>query len=328
MRFIRYLYQLAHTTFQPCRSWLRVGGLSFILMGGLLISPVQAALITTVAGGGNSFGDGGTATEAQLRYPSGVAVDSSGNLYIADTGNHRIRKVDTDGVITTVAGTGSSGYSGDGGAATEAQLSSPSGVAVDSSGNLYIADSGNNRIRQVDTNGVITTVAGGGFDGDGGAATSARLSYPSGVAVDSSGNLYIADKGKHRIRKVDTNGVISTVAGDGTTGYSGDFGAAAEAQLDNPSGVAVDSSGNLYIVDTRNNSIRKVDTNGVISTVAGDGTYGYSGDGGAATDAQLYNPSAVAVDSSGNLYIADTNNGRIRKVDTNGVISTVAGGGG
>jgi len=296
-------------------------------MGGFFTSPIQAYVITTVAGTGSSgySGDGGAATEAQLKSPKGVTFDSSGNLYIADYYNHRIRKVNTNGVITTVAGTGSSGYRGDGGAATEAQLNSPKGVAFDSSGNLYIVDRGNYLIRKVDTNGDISTVAGGGLGDDGGAATEAELKYPSGVAVDSSGNLYIVDTGNNRIRKVETNGVISTVAGTGTSGYSGDAGAATEAQLSSPSGVAVDSSGNLYIVDRGNNRIRKVDTKGVISTVAGGGS---SGDCDAtATDVWLGEPSGVAVDSSGNLYIAEESKARIRKVDTNGVISTVAGNG-
>ncbi len=286
--------------------------------------------ITTVAGPGDFGGDGGAAVAAWLRNPFGVAVDGSGNLYIADWSNQRIRKVDADGSISTVAGDGTEGYSGDGGAATAAQLSGPSGVAVDGSGNLYIADSGNQRIRKVDADGAITTVAGDGtegYSGDGGAATAARLADPSGVAVDGSGNLYIADRSNRRIRKVDVDGAITTVAGDGTKGYSGDGGAATAAQLSGPSGVAVDGSGNLYIADWSNQRIRKVDADGVITTVAGDGTYGFGGDGGAATAAQLSSPSGVAVDGSGNLYIADRSNRRIRKVDADGVITTVAGDG-
>ena len=288
--------------------------------------------ISTVAGGAS--GDGGAATAAQLNFPEGVALDGSGNLYIADTFNHRIRKVDSSGVITTVAGTGTSGFSGDGAAAGAAQLSRPRGVAVDGSGNLYIADSSNNRIRKIAivpgfsagilSSGVITTVAGGGSTlGDGGAATAARLNSPHDVAVDGSGNLYIADWGNNRIRKVDSSGNITTVAGSGTSGFSGDGGAATAAQLRRPHDVAVDGSGNLYIADTQNERVRKVDSSGIISTVAGTGTSGFSGDGAAATAAQLRRPRGVALDGSGNLYIADSDSARIRKVDSSGVISSV-----
>ena len=217
-----------------------------------------------------------------------MAVDASGNLYIADTGNNRIRKVSATGIITTVAGNGSAGYSGDGGPATSAQLDGPEGVAVDGSGNLYIADTCNNRIRKVSATGIITTVAGNGsagYSGDGGPATSAQLSLPAGVAVDGSGNLYIADSGNNRIRKVSATGIITTVAGNGSPGYSGDGGPATSAQLNQPAGVAVDASGNLYIADSSNNRIRKVSATGIITTVAGNGFDGYSGDGGPATSA-------------------------------------------
>jgi uncharacterized protein (TIGR03437 family) len=291
------------------------------------IRKVSNGVIATVAGSGTPgfSGDNGPATSAQLNFPSGVVVDSTGNLYIADTFNFRIRKV-SNGVIATVAGNGTSGFSGDNGPATSATLSAPWAFAVDSAGNLYIADTDNYRIRQV-SNGVIATMAGNGtpgFSGDNGPAARAQLYYPHGVAVDSAGNLYIADYGNNRIRKV-TNGVITTVAGNGTYGFSGDNGPATSAQLYNPYGVAVDSAGNLYIADANNYRIRKV-TNGVITTVAGNGTYGFSGDNGPATSAQLNFPSGVVVDSTGNLYIADTFNYRIRQV-TNGVITTVAGGG-
>jgi uncharacterized repeat protein (TIGR02543 family) len=290
-------------------------------------------IINTVAGTGTAgySGDGLAATSAQLNYPKGVAVDSSGNLYIADQLNHRIRKVATDGTISTVAGTGTAGYSGDSGVATSAQLNTPLGVAVDSSGNLYIADNSNNRIRKVAAiDGKISTVAGTGaygYSGDGGAATSAQLKSPNGVAVDSNFNLYIADYQNNRIRKVTAaDGTISTVAGTGTAGYSGDGGAATSAQLQYPQGVAVDSNFNLYIGDSTNNRIRKVAAiDSTISTVAGTGTAGYSGDGLAATSAMLNSPIGVTVDSSGNLYIADYMNVRIRKVAMDGTISTVAG---
>jgi sugar lactone lactonase YvrE len=283
------------------------------------VRKVSAGIIITVAGNGTGLysGDSGAATSAELYGPSGVAVDSSGNIYIADTYNERIRKVSTSGIITTVAGNGAATFSGDGGAATSAELHGPSGVAVDSSGNIYIADTYNERIRKVSTSGIITTVAGngtGGYSGDGGAATSAELYYPSGVAVDSSGNIYIADRNNDRIREVSTSGIITTVAGNGTWGYSGDSGAATSAELYGPSGVAVDSSGNIFFVEDGNNRVRKVSASGIITTVAGNGTGGYSGDGGVATSAELYTPYGVAVDSSGNIYIADLNNNRIRKV--------------
>ena len=285
-------------------------------------------VISTVAGGG--VGDFGYATNAALYAPSGVAMDGAGNLYIADRDNERIRKVDTNGVITTVAGNGTNGYAGDGGAATNAELANPIGVAADGTGNLYIADFINNRIRKVDTNGVITTVAGNGvkgYAGDGGTATNAELANPTGIAADGTGNLYITDSINSRIRKVDTNGLITTVAGNGVIGYAGDGGAATNAELGLPSSVAVDGTGNLYIADEFTFSIRKVDTNGVITTVAGNGAFGYAGDGGEATHAELNSPTSVAMDGAGNLYIADMHNQRIRKVDANGVITTVAGNG-
>ncbi|MDM8556471.1 hypothetical protein QUF75_17235 [Desulfococcaceae bacterium HSG7] len=291
-----------------------------------------AGIITTVAGNGASgySGDGGTATAAQLNMPYGVYADAFGNLFIADRDNHRIRKVDTSGNISTVAGNGAAGYSGDGGAATAAQLNMPSGVYADASGNLFIAERLNHRIRKVDTSGNISTVAGNGTwgdSGDGGAATAAQLNRPVGVYADVSGNLFIADMSNNRIRKVDTSGDISTVAGSGTAGYSGDGGAATAAQLNYPSGVYADAFGNLFIADANNYRIRKVDTSGDISTVAGNGTAGYLGDGGAATTKALNVPRGVYADASGNLFIADTFNNRIRKVDTSGNISTVAGNG-
>jgi len=275
--------------------------------------------ITTVAGDGTSdySGDGGPAVQAQLYYPTSVAVDGSGNIYIADF--NRIRKVDTSGTITTVAGDGTSDYSGDGGPAVQAQLYYPTSVAVDGSGNIYIADSSNNRIRKVDTSGTITTVAGDGtsdYSGDGGPAVQATLNGPYGVAVDGSGSIYIADSWNCCIRKVDTSGTITTVAGDGTEGYSGDGGPAVQATLNGPFGVAVDGSGSIYIADSWNYCIRKVDTSGTITTVAGDGTEGYSDDGGPAAQAKLNYPRGVAVDASGNIYIADTYNCCTRKVSS------------
>jgi len=287
--------------------------------------------IYTVAGGNyGDLGDGGLAVDAELSNLSAVAVDGNGNLYIADTGNNKIRKVDAvTKQISTVAGSGGYDYSGDGGSALSAQLRSPSGVAVDDTGHVYIADKYNNRIRKVDTSGKISTIAGTGgndYSGDNGPAVEAELSNPGGVAVDGNGNLYIADTGNSRIRKIAADGTITTVAGVSDYGtYSGDGGPAVDADLNGPSALAIDSAGNLYIADTENSRIRKVDTNGIISTVAGSSGDGYSGDGTPAVNAQLNEPEGVAVDGSGNLYIADTDNNRIRKVSANGKIITIAG---
>ncbi|WP_247233362.1 PKD domain-containing protein [Telluribacter sp. SYSU D00476] len=256
----------------------------------------------------------------------GVAIDGAGNLYLADQGNHRIRKVSTSGIITTVAGTGTSGYSGDGGPATEAMISQPGGIAVDGAGNLYFAD-GATRIRKVSTSGIITTVAGNGFNGcsvDGTNPTEAMLN-PNSVAVDGAGNLYIASYGCSRISKISTSGIITTVAGTGTRGYSGDGGPATEAMIGIVQHLAVDGAGNLYITDYSNARIRKVSTSGIITTVAGTGTSGYSGDGGPATEAMIGYALGVAVDGAGNLYISDQGVYRIRKVSTSGIITTVAG---
>jgi sugar lactone lactonase YvrE len=285
--------------------------------------------ISTFAGNGDAgfAGDGGAATSARLNYPYGVFVDSSTNIYIADSNNNCIRKVMASGIITKVAGCGVAGYGGDGGPAAAAYLSFPTGVALDSLGNLYIADAYNHRVREVSPSGTITTVAGNGtvgFGGDGGAATSARLRYPWGVAVDASGNLYIADAGNYRVRKV-SGGTITTVAGSGSLGSAGDGGLATTAQLSLPLRVALDSSGTIYIALFLGNSIRKV-SGGIISTVVGSGAPGYSGDGGPAITAKLNAPSDVALDDAGNLFIADSSNQRVRKV-SGGIITTVAGNG-
>ena len=290
------------------------------------VRKVLGGLIATVAGNGKFkfSGDGGPATSAALNGASGVAVDSAGNVFAADVGNHRIRRV-SSGIITTVAGNGISGYSGDQGSAAGAELFFPSAVAADSAGNIYIADTLNNRIRKV-SGGIITTVAGNGdlsFAGDNGPATSVALAYPAAIAVDSAGNIYFSDTGSGRVRKV-TAGIISTIAGNGSNTYSGDGGQATGTGLD-PNGLTVDSAGNIYIADTMNNRIRKV-SGGIITTVAGRGVGGISGDGGPATSASLNSPSDVAVDSAGNIYIADTGNNRIRKV-AGGIITTFVGNG-
>src|ERR1017187_1681268 len=289
------------------------------------IRRVSGGTITTMAGNGTATfaGDGGPAMSASLSEPFAVAVDSAGNLYIADYGNERVRKV-SGGTIMTVAGNGTLGFSGDDGTATNASIDRPEGVALDSAGNLYIADNFHSRIRKV-SGGTITTVAGnGGFSGEGVLATSATLIYPEGVAADSAGNLYVADTGNNRIRKVSA-GRITTVAGNGTSGYAGDGGPATNASLNLPSSVAVDSAGNVYVVDENNLRIRRV-SGGTISTVAGNGTSGFAGDGSTAIASSLNDPMGVAVDSADNLYIADSLNSRVRKV-SGGTITTVAGNG-
>ncbi len=283
-----------------------------------------------IAGSGVSgfSGDGGAAPAAELNGPNGVAVDSAGDVYIADTNNRRIRKVDTSGNITTVAGNGSAAYSGDGGPAIAAAIGLPYGLAVDSTANVYLSDVGNEVVRMVTRSGIITTVAGNGsfgYSGDGQPATSAKLYGPYGIALDASGNLYISDRYNFRIRMVSTSGIISTVAGSGNCCYGGDGLAATNALLYYPSGVAVDAFGGLYIADSDNQRIRKVNA-GVIATIAGNGAPGFAGDGGEATKAELYFPLGVAVDGSGNVYIADSENARIRGVNTSGVVSTLVGG--
>ncbi|GJQ59641.1 MAG: hypothetical protein SCALA701_24420 [Candidatus Scalindua sp.] len=295
-------------------------------------------IMTTIAGNGQGSanfrgdygGDGGPATEASLDNPSGVAMDTVGNIYIADMFNHRIRKVDTNGIITTIAGNGQLGNGGDGGPAIQANIANPRGVTLDLEGNIYFANNYtvHYSIKKIDITGIITTIAGNGqsgYSGDGGPATEASLGHTSDVAVDTVGNIYIAEPYNHRIRKVDINGIITTIAGSGQSGYSGDGGPATEASLNLPRGVAVDTVGNIYIADLYNHRIRKVDITGIITTVAGNGELGDDGDGGPAIDAKLTRPVAVTVDVSGNIYISQVVNERIRKVNTNGIITTIAG---
>ncbi len=291
--------------------------------------------IARVAGNGtNGFaGDGGAAASAELSSPWGIAVDKSGNVYIADEVNLRVRMVaSSNGTITTVAGDGTKGYTGDGSTAINAELSYDAAVAVDSSGNVYVSDSANQVVRKFAVGGTIATVAGsnsagGGFSGDGAAATSAQLNLPMGLALDSAGNLYIADSNNNVIREVSATGTITTLAGNTMSGYFGDGGPATSAQLQGPRAVIVDASGNLYIADSINHVVRKV-TGGIITTIAGiGGQGGFSGDGGPATQAELFYPDGLALDSVGNLYIADSLNNRVRVVTPGGIIMTVAGNG-
>ncbi len=277
--------------------------------------------ITTVAGTGwpGFSGDGGPATKAELYAPIAVAVDREGNLYISDSNNYRIRKVDKDGIITTIAGTGKSGYFGDGGPATSAQLTEPGGIAFDAKGNLYLTDY--KSVRKIDRSGTITTVAGtgqAGFSGDGGPASEAKLRAYD-LALDRKGNLYISDTENNRVRKVDKDGIITTVAGSGKRGYSGDGGPATKAALKDPWGIAVDEEGNVFFSDHHNSVVRKIDKNGTITTVAGTGKTGFNREKGPATKVMLHEPVGLFVDQdAGILYIADTFNSRIRALRLEG----------
>jgi sugar lactone lactonase YvrE len=306
----------------------------------LAVGLAAGQTITTVAGG--YVGDGGQATAAAFAYPEDVVVDSAGNLYISDLGNNRVRKVDTSGNITTYAGTGISGFNGDGELAVETQLAGVTGLALDSADNLYIAEQGNRRIRRVDkATGKITTVAGNGilgYSGDGGPAVDASFMNTWAVSFDAGGNMYITDIGSHVIRKVTADGTITTVAGNGhATGsldengepYAlGDDGSATSATLNMPRGTVVDAAGNLYIADTVNHRVRKVTPGGIITTYAGTGEPGFSEDGYAATATKIGNPRFLVLDPQGNLLIGNAGRSRIRKVDKDtGIISAFAGSG-
>lgn len=309
----------------------------------------QVNIITTIAGSNDTVGyccDGQPATDAKLYVPEYLCYDKFGNIYVADCGNFRVRKIDViTNTITTIGGNGVNGYNGDNIQATDAEIFIPEGITVDTFGNIYIADAGNNRIRKINTTtGIIATVAGvgpsgvtlGGFAGDGGLATDAQLNGPDGLAIDKKGNIYIGDYCNNKVRRIDgITGVITTFAGvqsltpytGGFVGYSGDGGEATNAVLSGPDGVFADSVGNVYICDQWNHAIRKIDiATNIISTIAGTGIAGYSGDGGPATHAQLNQPGGVDMDRQGNIFIAEYGNGVIRKIDAaTGTITTVAG---
>jgi len=323
-----------------------VGALG-LAMAAVVMAPAAMAasnnIIVTYAGNGQAgySGDGGQASAAKVYFPTGVVLDNAANIFFADTINQRVRKVNAGTVITTVAGNGSSGFSGDGGSATAAKLSYPTGVAITSGGVLYISDTGNNRVRKV-MGGVITTVAGNGgagYSGDGGPGTHAQLNLPLGLALDSSGDLFIADSGNNVIRELTPGGTISTFAGkywSGNNGGSmegendnnecklaGNSGPATRALLCFPTAVAT-SGTTVLISDTGNNQVRKV-SGGIITAFAGTGSAGFSGDGGQATSAKIHTPVGVSYDPLGDVYIIDSGNNRIRQVNASGVISTFAG---
>ncbi len=290
---------------------------------------MHGQIIITYAGTGTAgySGDGGPATNAQFQNLVGIAMDTAGNLYVPDYNNNVVRKVDTGGIITTIAGTGAAGYTGDGGPASAAKLDHPWNVFVDAPGNVYIAEQANSTIRKINTSGIITTIAGNGssgYSGDGGAATAATFNEPWGIAMSDAGDLYISDVNNNRIRKVNPFGTVSSVAGTGSFGYNGDNILATTAELSFPTGI-VWLAGKLYIADKLNNRIRVL-TGTMITTVAGTGTQGNSGDGGLATAAEIYNPAGLAADSAGNLLFTDLGNHVVRKI-TGTAISRVAGNG-
>jgi len=278
--------------------------------------------VSTFAGSGTAGFADGTGTAALFNTPSGVALDASGNVYVADRENNRIRKITPAGVVTTLAGSGTFGFA-DGAGAT-AQFRTPNGVAVDASGNVYVADVNNHRIRKITPAGVVSTFAGSGERGSAnGTGTAAQFDYPRDVATDASGNVYVADIYCGLIRKITPAGVVSTLAGSGTSGFAD--GAGTAAQFNNPLGVAIDASGNVYVGDYSNHRIRKITPAGVVTTFAGSGTAGFAN--GTGTTAQFNNPVGITLDASGNVYVADGGNHRIRKITPAGVVTTFAGSG-
>jgi len=275
-------------------------------------------------------GDGRAAVHARLDHPEGLAGDASGRLWVADSGNHRVRVVEPDGRIRTFAGTGTDGFAGDGGPAVAAHLSRPMDVALGPDGSLSIADFGNHRIRRVGPEGTIATVAGSGtpgFSGDGGPAVAARIGEAYGVAVDAAGTLYVADSSNHRVRRVGPDGTIATVAGTGEPGFSGDFGPAGIALFDSPQDLVALEDGALLVGDEHNHRVRRITADGTVLPVAGNGRAGLCGDGGPATEACLQDPEGIALGPDRALWITDGDNHRLRRVDPDGTIDTVAGSG-
>ncbi|MBI3696509.1 MAG: hypothetical protein HY238_16920 [Acidobacteria bacterium] len=297
------------------------------------VSPDGIIRLFAGQSGNGPSGDGGPALAARFNLPTGVAVDATGNLYISEWVGSRVRKIDTKGIITTVAGNGISGFSGDGGRATAASITAAMGVAVDAAGNLYIADRFNTRIRRVSPDGIISTFAGSGAggppgaSGDGGLATAASIGDVRGVTVDAAGNIYFAST-FNRVWRVDSQGIIRVVAGGGSAGFAGDGGPATRASLSRPTGVVVDSAGNLYIADSDNARVRRVSPNGVITTFAGDGSYRLSADGTSAVESYLFGPRSVVVDAAGNVLIADPVDLRVRRLAPDGTLTIIAGNGG
>ena len=275
-----------------------------------------------------SLAKGVRATDTNISLVDGVAVDQKGNIYFSRRDHNTIHKIDPQGRLTLLAGTGAAGYSGDNGPAVNATLRIPAGLAADAKGNVYIADRENHVVRKIGAKGIITTIAGtgtAGFSGDGGPAAKAQLNLPSGIALDGKGSIFIADRSNNRIRKIDAKGIITTYAGKGETGYAGDNGPAVKARLDHPFGIDIDGKGNLFIADRGNNRIRKVNKEGIITTIGGDGGFFFMGDNGPAYRASIAGPTGVAVDKDGNVYVADRNNNRIRVIDSQGMIRTIAG---
>ncbi len=313
------------TMTQPARDVaLDSAGNLYVAYGALVYKRPKFGNTAIFAGSGLPFhyaGDGGPAINARFYQPRAIVRDAAGNLYVADTGNSRIRKIAPDLSVRTIAGWGGAGFSGDGQAAVNAQLSAPAGVAVDAAGNVYIADTGNHRVRKIDASGTMMTIAGTGapqYSGDGGLGVLAALNGPTGLALDAAGNLYIADTGNHAVRKLTPAGVISTVAGTGSRGFSGDGGDPASAQLDSPAAVAIDSNGNLLVADSGNHRIRRISPDSSL----GPGTITTIPDANAAL---WRTPSGLAVDSNGNFYVSDQDDQRIFRVEPNGRVTTVAG---
>jgi sugar lactone lactonase YvrE len=318
---------------RPRGLFLVMAVLAGIAIPAVASAAVPAPTLEHLAGTGVAgyLGDGGPAVGAQLYQPMGVAVDASGNVLVADLSN-RIRKIAPDGTITTVAGSGIAGFAGDGGPATDAQLNHPTGVIVDADGSLLIADQHNYRVRRVDSSGTITTVAGSGIpgfgQGDGGPALQATLNLPTTLALDANGGILIAEMGERRIRRVDPDGTISTIAGDGGSGYDGDNKPATGASLTKPTGLAVTTAGDVLIADQGDQRVRRVDTSGTIHTIAGTGVLASTGDGGPATAANLEYPTSLLVDRSRRVLITQGgSHPDVRAIERDGTINTVAGGG-